>query len=141
VEWLAYEGSYPWVPDFELLPPVAHGTEPRPDLNPRPGDHDTGRLFQGYFNIPRDGDYTFHLEADGGALLRIHDATVIDADFGHAGGEERSGSIRLQAGLHPFRLHYVRGTKGAPSLKISWSGPGIAKEAIPDAVFQRGTGS
>lgn len=141
VEWRAYEGSFPWVPDFELLPPVARGTEQRPDLNPRPRDHDIGMLFKGYFIIPQDGDYTFHLEADGGALLRIHDATVIDADFGYAGGEERSGGIRLQAGLHPFRLYYVPGSKGAPSLKISWNGPGITKETIPDAVFRRGTGS
>ena len=72
-----------------------------------------------------------------GALLRIHEATVIDADFGYAGGQERSGGIRLQAGLHPFRLYYVHGTQGAPSLKISWSGPGLTKETIPDAVFQR----
>ena len=50
---------------------------------------------------PADGDYTFYLSTDTGALLRIHDATVIDADYGYVGGKEVSGMIKLKAGLHP----------------------------------------
>lgn len=83
-------------------------------------------------------DYTFYLAADTDALLRIHGATVIDADFGYAGGQEVSDDIRLQAGLHPF--FYARRIDGTSSLTFSWSGPGIPKEAIPVAVFRRGTG-
>ena len=94
-------------------------------------------FFSGYLNIPQDGDYTFFLRADTGAVLRIHDATVIDADFGYRGGEEASGSIRLQAGLHPFRLYYARGAKASPSLDFSWSGPQISKEVIPAGAFRR----
>ncbi len=141
VEWKAYEGEYPWVPDLETLKPVARGTATRPDLARRARDKDIGMLFTGYLNIPRDGDYAFQLEADTGALLRIHEATVIDADFGYPGGKEVSGGVRLQAGLHPFRLYYARRHKGAPSLKISWSGPGIAQEPIPASAFRHATDS
>ncbi len=141
VEWRAYEGNFPWVPDFETLKSVAVGTEAQPDLSQRTRDDDVGMFFTGNLNIPQDGDYTFYLEADTGALLRIHDATVIDADFGYRGGQEVSGSIRLQAGLHPFRLYYARRDKGTPALKFSWSGPGISKENIPDDVFKQGNGS
>ncbi len=140
VNWQAYKGDYPWVPDFETLKPMAHGTESRPDLSKRPRDQNIGMFFTGYLDIPRDGDYTFYLEADTGAELRIHDATVIDADFGYRGGEEVSGSIRLQAGLHPFRLYYARRSSGTPSLKFSWSGPGIPKATIPDDVLRHGAG-
>jgi hypothetical protein len=137
VEWKAYEGDYPWVPDFETLQPVAGGTAERPDLGKRTRDDNIGLFFSGCLNIPQDGDYTFYLQTDTGALLRIHDATVIDADFGYAGGREVSGVIKLQAGLHPFRLFYSRRTSGTAALQFSWSGPGVAKGIIPNAVFQR----
>lgn len=140
VEWKAYEGDYPWVPDLETLKPAASGTAARPDLGKRTRDDNVGLLFRGYLRIPRDGDYTFYLEADTGALLRIHDATVIDADFGYAGGQEVKGSIQLKAGLHPFRLYYARRTEGKPLLNLSWNGPGIGRETIPGDVFQRDAG-
>jgi len=137
VEWKAYEGDYPWVPDLEALKPVRSGTAERPDPGKRTRDDNIGLLFSGCLSVPRDGDYTFYLQADTGALLRLHDATVIDADFGYVGGQEASGLIKLQAGLHPFRLFYARRTGGKPALQLSWSGPGIAKEIIPNDVFQR----
>jgi arylsulfatase A-like enzyme len=136
VTWRAYEGSYPWVPDFEILNPAASGSSDRPDLSKRTRDNDIGMLFTGYINAPRDGDYTIYLRADTGAVLRVHDAMVIDADFAYHGGDEVSGNIRLQAGLHPFRLYYARKTKSSPSLELSWSGPEIAKQAIPAGAFR-----
>jgi arylsulfatase A-like enzyme len=140
VRWQAYEGDYPWVPDFEMLKPIAFDIDDRPDLSKRTRDNNIGMFFTGFLNAPRDGDYTFYLTVDTGALLRIHDATVIDADFGYVGGREVSGGIRLRAGLHSFRLYYARGSKGAPSLKFAWSGPGIAKEMIPGSAFRCGAG-
>jgi hypothetical protein len=53
------------------------------------------------------------------------------------GGQEVSGSIKLQPGLHPFRLFCARRTSGQPALQLSWSGPGVAKGIIPTGVFQR----
>jgi arylsulfatase A-like enzyme len=135
VEWRAYAQAFPWVPQFTGLAATDSGVTNRPTLNVRPRDNDIGLLFKGYLSVPADGNYTFYLSADTGALLRIHDATVIDADFGYAGGTEVSGLIKLKAGLHPFRLHYARGTKGTPALNLSWSGPGVAKQSIPDSAF------
>lgn len=137
VEWKAYEGTYPWVPDFETLSPIGHGVSDKPGLEQRTRDNDMGMLFTGYLNIPQSGRYTFSLTADTGALLRIHDATVIDADFGYTAGTERSGGILLQAGLHPFRLYYMRRDQGKPALTFSWAGPGIQKQPIPDDAFRR----
>ena len=135
LEWKAYEGTYPWVPDLEQLTPVASGTAAQPDLAKRTRDNDIGLLFSGYLKVPQAGDYTFYLRADTGALLRIHDATVIDADFAYPCGTERSGRIRLQAGLHPFRLYYGRRHQGTPALELAWSGPQIPKGPIPASVF------
>jgi hypothetical protein len=135
VQWQAYEGNFPWVPDFALLPAVASGTVDVPRLDTLTQKRETGFYFTGYLQIPSNGNYTFYVETHGGVVLRIHDATVIDADFDQPNHRARSGNIRLQAGLHPFRLYYSRGSQDAGSLKLYWSGPGIVKELIPSSVF------
>lgn len=60
---------------------------------------------------------------------------VVDVDFGYGfeNPSEVSARVKLKAGLHPLRLYYVRGTNGKPDLK--WSGPGIAKSAVPAGMF------
>ena len=88
VEWKAYTESFPWVPELTALTNSSGGTTNRPTLAVRPRDNGIGLLFSGYLVAPADGDYTFYLSADTGALLRIHDATVIDADYGYLGGTE-----------------------------------------------------
>jgi len=135
VEWNTYEGTFPWVPDFEILKPVASGTANQARLEKNVGDRDGGMLFNGYLKVPQDGDYTFYLTADTGALLRIHDMTVLDADYGYSGGKEISGNIRLQAGLHAFRLYYAHWNSVPPRLDFSWSGPGLPKAIIPSNAF------
>lgn len=133
----AFEGSYPWVPDFATLAPAAQGCTPGLDLAVRTRDASIGLLYTGYLNVPTDGDYTLYLATDSRAFLRLHDAAVLDADYGYVGGTEISAVIRLKAGLHPLRLSYARATGGTPALALKWSGPCLAKQLIPDSAFQR----
>jgi uncharacterized sulfatase len=135
VQWASYQGPFPWVPDFSSLTPVATGTCAGITPAVGPGGEDFGLRFDGYLLIPADGDYTFHLPSSGGSHLRIHEATVIDDDLGRSGAEP-SGSIRLRAGLHPFRLSFRHAT-GAAAVALEWSGPGIARQAVPAANFRR----
>ena len=135
VAWSVYAGAFPWVPDFSALTPAAYGTAPRLDVNVGAAAKDCGLFFTGYLTVPADGDYTFTLTTDTAALLRLHDATVIDADFGHQRGTEKAAKIRLQAGSHPFRLAYVHSGNVAPLLRLEWSGPGFARQPIADAAF------
>lgn len=137
VEWKAYDGKYPWVPELSLLAESAAGTAARPDANVPNGTANGAISCTGYINIPADGEYTFHLTADSGAFLRIHQAHVIDADFGYRSGDEVSGRVRLQSGIHPFQLHALHRQGEASPLSLQWSGPGIQKQAIPDEVFLR----
>ena len=93
--------------------------------------------FHGYINVPKDGEYNFYLKSDTKAFLRIHEAQVIDADFGYESGMEKSASILLQAGLHPFSLYYQEQMRDHHILDFEWSGPGFEKENIPENVFFR----
>ena len=137
VEWKAYTEAFPWVPELTALTNVCGGVTNQPTLAVRPRDDDIGLLFTGYLLTPADGNYTFYLSADTGALLRLHEATVIDADFGYVGGKERNGVIKLKAGLHPFRLYYARRSAGIPAMSFAWSGPGFSKEPVPASAFRR----
>ena len=134
LEWRAFKLPTPWVAKLDGLKPTATGTHS--DLTPNVAKKTDAMLFIGYLEVPADGEYTFHLTANAGALLRLHEATVVDADFGHKFPEESSGAIRLQAGRHPFRLYYRR-SANAPVLKLQWSGPGLTRQDIPPTAFSR----
>jgi hypothetical protein len=140
LEYRAFHGPFPWVPDFEPLTPVTNGVSNGFDLTVRPRNDNLGLWYTGYLEVPADGTYSFYLVTDGRAFLRLHDAGVLDADYGYSAGTEISASIALQAGRHPIRLGYVRGAGGSPSLTLEWSGPGILRQAIPAASLLR-TGS
>jgi len=137
VHWSYYEGAQPWVPDFAPLKPAAAGDSARPAADVRRRDGAFGLWFTGYVRVPADGEYTFTLRASTGAVLRLHGATVIDADYGYSAGSERSGRIRLQAGLHPISLSYLHGGAGRAALELDWTGPGLEKQPVPADVFFR----
>ncbi|MHB1177472.1 MAG: sulfatase-like hydrolase/transferase, partial [Daejeonella sp.] len=137
VEWKAYKGNFLWVPDVTALKPSETGTTNRPNTAVNKKTETQALYFTGYIRIPTDGEYTFFLNTDRGAFLRIHDAAVIDADFAYAGGTERQGSIRLKSGLHPFRLYYTSKGGTRSLLDFQWSSPTISKQSVPPSVFLR----
>jgi hypothetical protein len=135
LDWRAYAGSFPWVPQFEGMTASGEGRAEALKLDVAKGA--AGLRFDGYIEVPADGKYTFYLSSDGGAEMRLHEATVIDADFGYAGGREVLAEIVLKAGRHPFHLAYARraGAAGAAALQLSWSGPGFEKRVVPAAAY------
>ena len=135
VIWKAFEKAFPWVPGFRGATPITSGIAATPSVAVRTRDNNIGLEFTGYLKVPADGDYTFYLSADTGAFLRLHQAQLLDADFGYTGGSEKSATIKLKAGLHPFTLGYRRGSTGSPAMALSWSGPALAKQAIPATAF------
>ncbi len=134
VDYTVHEGAWTWVPEFRDLPVAASGSVPNLDLSVRTRDDDVGILFSGYIEAPATGTYTFYLESDNGSDLFIHDGHVVANDYNFTGAE-RSGTINLEAGWHSFRLYY-RHTTGAHSLSLKWSGPGFAKQPVPDNAFE-----
>jgi arylsulfatase A-like enzyme len=137
LEYRAFEGAFPWVPDFTDLVPATTGTCAGVDLAVRTRDNHIGLEFTGYLDVPADGTYTVFLATDGRAFLRLHDSALIDADAGYTSGTERSASVPLKAGRHPVTLRYVRGTGGVPSLTLQWSSGVIAKQPIPASALVR----
>lgn len=139
LQFAAFEGSFPWVPDFAVLTPVATGLTSGINLSVRTRADDSGVQFSGFLDVAAAGTYTFYLTTDSRAFLRLHDAAVIDADFGYSSGTEVSASVNLAAGRHPLRLSYARGSgsTASPLLLLQWAGPGILKQPVPESRLLR----
>ncbi len=92
-----------------------------------------GFLFTGYLTVVQAGEYTFYTQSDDGSRLYVGNELVVQNDGGHA-VQERQGTIRLEAGDHPFRVTYYNGAADG-SLAVLFAGPGLAKQAIPASRF------
>lgn len=133
LKWSKYSGDFLWVPQVYGLKADESGfsDKPSPKLENK---ESAAMLFEGFVKVPDDGIYSFYLTANSKAVLKIHDATVIDADYGYFNNEPCSGEIRLAAGLHPIRLYFLYNGKGKPNIKLEWTKMGIPEE-IPSAAF------
>jgi hypothetical protein len=83
----------------------------------------------GKVKIPKDGKYKFFVESDDGSRLYINDKRVVHNPGLH-GMFEQSGEIELKAGEHEIKLEMFE-NEGEAGCKLSWEGPGIAKEVVP----------
>ncbi len=137
VNWKVFEGTFPWIPQIVTLTPIAKGHAAKPAADVTSKNNNGLLFFEGYMQIPADGKYTFYLTSNTKTFLRIHEAQVIDEDFGYKGGTEGNASILLKAGLHPFRLYYQVQDKDNSLMNFEWSGPGISKQHIPQNIFFR----
>lgn len=133
--WKAFKGNYAWLPDVSTLTPVASGNSTLPDVSKVKSPAANIFLFQGYIDVPQDGSYTFNLRSAGKAFIRLHEAALIDADFGYQPGATRESTMNLKAGLHAIRIYYM-GKANPDALKLKWQGPSIAKAVIPASAYK-----
>ena len=87
----------------------------------------------GVIRIPKDGDYTFHLESDDGSRLFIDGKQVVD----HGGTHdmtEATGKTELKAGDHEIKVEFFDAEEDAGCI-LSWETSGKAKEVVPAAVL------
>lgn len=178
VRWAAVDGQFAWVPRIGSDQSTRDGVVGHPAnaiavANRESSTAGTGTTtgtttgtsadpvaatavsVSGLIEVPETGDYTFSLTTDGRALMRIHEATVIDADAGYRAGETVRATVRLVAGKHPLRLDYcshvavdkrsvedeaiedeVEVAADSP-LVLGWAGPGVTTGPVPEAAFSR----
>jgi hypothetical protein len=129
-----FSQQMPWLARLEDLTPAATSSAVGlGEINLPAGT--TALLVTGYINVETAGEYTFGVPGGANALLRIHDATVIDGAFAPVDGV-RDGVIRLAAGKHPFRLYWKTGN-GTPSPALEWASAGMERQALPPSVLFR----
>lgn len=135
VYWSAYSDDVPWIPAVGNLKALANGHAQLPSVGSQLPRSATVICFEGSLNIPADGGYTFYLSSAQAAFLRIHEAAVIDADYGYDKKSEKSGAIKLKAGHHSFKLYARLSEAHGSKINFQWEGPGITKQPVTAALF------
>lgn len=130
-----YEGRFETVESFKDAEVVRWGEAASFAIPSECPGENFALAFEGFVEAPADGTYTFYTASDDGSVLLIGDAVVVDNDGLHSHGESL-GDIALSAGRHAVRVLYFQGP-GDRSLQVSYEGPGIAKQPIPDSVLYR----
>lgn len=129
----AFEGSWNRLPEFDRLMPVARGHAPGPTVSVAPREDEYGLRFSGFLRVPADGVYTFYLSSDDGSRLFVAGSLVVDNDGLHS-VTEKYGHIPLRAGLHAVTVEMFEKT-GSEALELSWSGPGVPRQAVPAQAY------
>jgi hypothetical protein len=130
-----FVGSWNPLPNFDSLIPTTTGTTTNIDLTKAEQGDNYGLRFDGYIDVPTDGNYTFYTNSDDGSNLYIGTTLVVNNDGNH-GPRERSGVIGLKAGKHAIRVEFFE-NGGGEVLTASYAGPGITKQVIPTSVLYR----
>ena len=134
-----YHGTWSVLPNFSTLTPVSSGVVNNFNITPRTQNDNFGFRYTGYINVPADGIYTFYTSSDDGSKLYIGNTTVVNNDGLHS-YVERSGQTGLKAGKHAVTVEFFERT-GSEQLSVSYQGPGIAKQVIPNVALFRTSSS
>lgn len=127
-----YASDYSWLPQTAGLKPVSSIRTSAPGAQSR----NKGMMsFEGYIYVPADGEYTFYMSSDTKSFLKIHEASVIDEDFGYKAGTEKQAVMKLKAGYHPIKIYYLATASKAPKLDLKWSSGTVGKEVIPSTAY------
>jgi hypothetical protein len=86
--------------------------------------------WRGYLVAPVTGQYTLSVRASDGARLWIDGQLRIARWSAASSARENSVTVQLTQGRHRLGLDYYENT-GAASARLSWAGPGFAKQVVP----------
>lgn len=125
-----FEGAWPALPDFSALKPADEKVVDRIGLDGIPTPAEAfGLEFTGYLEAPKDGVYSFSLEANDGANLYIDGVEIVNNDGQHK-TVTRSGMTGLRAGKHALRVVYFQAGSNK-ALNVQYAGPGIEAQTLP----------
>lgn len=75
-------------------------------------------MFEGYVLIPENGKYTFKLNTNAKAFLRVHDIALIDGDYDYKKDSKNSATLNLEKGYHHIKLYVKQPVKRKTKLSL-----------------------
>jgi len=91
----------------------------------------------GYVNIPSSGTWTFYTNGSDGMIVEVEGApgawTTVVSDWSDHAARESSGTMALTTGWYGIRVSYYENTTNPAIAQLSYSGPGVAKQIVPQA--------
>jgi hypothetical protein len=131
-----YERNFNVLPDFGTLTPIKTGSTPNVDISIRTAGVDDHFAFvwDGTITVPTAGTYTFETISDDGSKVNFNGITIVNNDGAHAPVSKTGTITTNMAGAYPIRIIFFE-KDGGETMQLYWSGPGIARQLIPDAAF------
>jgi arylsulfatase A-like enzyme len=115
----------PWPVHQDAVKGVSPVFVMSPKETPVSAGSNRGVVFQGWIEVPEEGSYRFSLPDGCKAVLKLHEATVLDTDRGPGADD-----VRLAAGRHPLTLSVLMNDK-SPAPLLMWSVDGGQAKPIP----------
>ncbi|PRZ28140.1 sulfatase-like hydrolase/transferase [Flavobacterium granuli] len=114
-----FEGDFPWVVSEKGL--KAKKQALGKSINTALEANKNGMvLYTGFIKIPSDGKYNFSFQTSGKAYMRLHEASLFDADFGYQPTKELTKEVSLKAGYHPVSIYLLQNSDVTNSTTIKW---------------------
>lgn len=114
-----FAGDFPWVVSEKGL--KAQSSKISTSINDKAETAKTGMiLYKGYIKVPADGKYSFSLKASGKAYMRLHNASLFDADYGYQSNKELIQEVNLKEGYHPVSIYVLKQSKTNETITIKW---------------------
>ncbi len=136
LNWSFYEGHFPYVPKTHGMTPQNKGISANIHVA-NPGGKGAIQ-WTGWLEVPETGTYEMSLSTSSKAFLRIHQASVLDADFGYQAGQSRTVSIKLAKGHHPIELTCLSDGQTPPTLDWKWGRSASELTSVEDkALFRK----
>ena len=116
-----FEGEFPYVPSTTGM--KATETIQQKGGSPRSISFSRTQPFAGKFSwwieVKETAEYELRFSTTERAFVRLHDAGVIDADFGYESGASKSFKLRLEKGFHPVSVTALADKKGVVSFEFA----------------------
>jgi len=138
-----YEGVWNALPNFNSLTPAKSGNSPNIDLGIRNVNDNFAVIWEGNINITTPGTYTFETVSDDGSKLYFNTtysagATALVNNDGLHAPTTATGTVNIPAaGAYPIVITFFE-QSGGETMQVYWSGPGIARQLIPNSAFSGG---
>jgi hypothetical protein len=123
LSWKFFAGHFPYVISEKGIKAQNSGTTPA--IKGTEGPNQKGMLlYEAYIQVPADGKYRFSLQASNKAFMRLHEATLFDADFNYTPNTTLTQDVYLKKGYHPVTIYLLKEPNQKSSIMLQWKQDG-----------------
>lgn len=131
LSWKFYAGDFPYVISGKGMKPQNQGITKT--LNDKILVNKKGLLLiEGYIEITEEGAYEFYYQSPGKAFVRLHEADLIDADFGYIPNTAITKRVFLKKGLHPITFYLLNKADKQNDILFQWRKEGTSGWKVMD---------
>jgi len=123
LRWEFFEGGFPYVISEKGMKPQSSGTTNA--IKGTEGGNKKGMvLYEACIQVPSDGKYNFSFQVQGKAFVRLHEASLFDADFGYVSNTALTQDAYLKKGFHPVTIYLLKEPDQKNRIVLLWKKDG-----------------